>query len=263
MHRHNFKLCRMFSWIWSRIGWWSQRLIPAQPCSRLLFLAGLSALRSPVPSPSWFVSALLQIQPPAPAAVMRTKQSLSTYKGSQSFSDELKMYICAISDSTSTFSSVVCVFEFPFIKIIWLLSDHFFVDVFHISHISHFLYFSPLLLGPHGLSIDTHNLLLQLLLLCLFLLQGLNARKVTTDSSAGISFMWWDLSRRHGFSVLVCRLCLSCGTPLCSYLEVFQIHSLLVLSYLLSFLLFHFFLQLLLLQTLLDLVRNLLFSPGI
>lgn len=54
-----------------------------------------------------------------------------------------------------------------------LLTDQFVFDVFHISHVSQLLLLLPLLLGPHGLSIYTHDLLLQLLLLLPLLLQGL------------------------------------------------------------------------------------------
>lgn len=58
-------------------------------------------------------------------------------------------------------------------EIICFPSDQFVLDVFHISHVSQLLLLPPLLLGPHGLSIDAHDLLLQSLLLLSLHLQGL------------------------------------------------------------------------------------------
>ena len=51
--------------------------------------------------------------------------------------------------------------------------DQFFLDVFHVSHVSQFLLLSPLLLGPQGLCINSHHFCLQTLLLLPLLLQGL------------------------------------------------------------------------------------------
>lgn len=58
-------------------------------------------------------------------------------------------------------------------EIICFSSDHLVSDVFHIPHVSQLLLLSPLLLGSHGLCIDSHDLLLQMLLLLPLLLQGL------------------------------------------------------------------------------------------
>lgn len=164
-----------------------------------------------------------------------------------------------------TFSVLrVCLTVFSVYRNNLLSSDHFVSDVFHVSHVSQLLVLSPLLLGKQGLSIDTHDLLPQTLLLFPLLLQGLeednqSEKKQTAVLVYGVCgciFLWACMCI---FSFFVCAFSLR---GLCPHLEVSQVQSLLVLSYLLSLQLFCLVLQLLLLQTLLDLVVNLLHSTG-